>query len=106
MTKYSICVYKIFNKIFKETGMKGIWVKLMLLASGLLALIGINTPSVQANTHHNKQIAEVRNTTPVYLKLGIDISPQVNKNKHNIKVTQHFSHQSHRSHYSHYSSRF
>ena len=80
--------------------MKRTWVKLMVLVSGVLSLIGINMSSVQANTYRpNKQIAEVRKTTPVYLKLGI-----INKDKKTIKMTQ--NHYSHMSHHSHYSSRY
>lgn len=86
--------------------MKRIWVKLILLVSGILALVGINTPPVQANTQYNKQVAEVRQTTPLYLKLGGNILPNYGKQNHNIKLVQHYSHMSHRSHYSHYSSRY
>ena len=40
--------------------MKNIWIKLILLVSGTLALVGINTSSAQSNAQYNKQIAEVR----------------------------------------------
>lgn len=81
--------------------MKRIWVKLILFASGILALAGINTPSAQATVQYNKQIAEVRQTTPLYLKLGTGILSNFDKQKTNIKLAQHYSHSSHESHYSH-----
>jgi hypothetical protein len=89
--------------------MKNIWIKLILLVSGTLALVGINTSSAQATTQYNKQIAEVRQTTPLYLKLGIDIFSNRDKPNHNIQLVQHWSHGSHGSHgshQSHYSSRY
>lgn len=89
--------------------MKKISVKMAFLISGILALAGINTSSAQATALYNKQIAEVKQTTPLYLRLAIDIAHQINKNRPNIQMTQHWSHSSHvshGSHQSHYSSRF
>lgn len=84
--------------------MKGIWAKLISLTSGIVALVGINTPSVQSTIQHNKQIAEVRETTPLYLKLGVGIQSNYH-NKNNTQLAQHYSHSSHESHYSHASHR-
>lgn len=92
--------------------MKNIWIKLILLVAGTLSLVGINTFSAQANTQYNKQIAEVRQTTPLYLRLGADIFSNQNKQNPNIQLAQHGSHWSHSSHgshgshQSHYSSRY
>jgi len=89
--------------------MKRIWTKLILPVSGILALVGINASSGHGNIQFNKQIAEVRQTTPVYLKLGGGILTNNSGQKTNIQIAQHqshFSHVSHQSHRSHYSSRF
>lgn len=88
--------------------MKKILVKMAFFISGILALVGISTPSAQATALYHKQIAEVRQTTPLYLRLAADIAQQINKNKPNIQIAQHWSHSSHvshGSHQSHYSSR-
>lgn len=92
--------------------MKNIWLKLIILVSGTLALVGINASSAQATIQYNKQIAEVRETTPLYLKLGVDIYSNRDKQNNNMQLVQHGSHWSHSSHgshgshQSHYSSRY
>ena len=92
--------------------MKGIWVKIIPLLSGILALAGINSSSAQATIQYNKQIAEVRQTTPLYLKLGAGMLSNFDKQNYDTKLVQHYSHvshgshQSHQSHQSHYSSRY
>jgi hypothetical protein len=87
--------------------MKKILAKTAFLISGILALVGISTPSVQATPLYHKQIAEVRQTTPLYLRLAADIAQQINKPNQNKQITQqhwsHASHGSHASHQSHYS---
>lgn len=96
-------------KIYREPEMKRIWVKIIPLLSGILALAGINTSSAIATVQYNKQIAEVRQTTPLYLKLGTGILSNFDKQKTNMKIAEHYSHsshQSHGSHRSHYSSRY
>lgn len=85
--------------------MKKLWGKTILLFSGLLALAGITTAPAQANIYYEKQIAEVRQTTPVYLKLSVN---SVNAQNSNMQIAGHWSHsshESHASHASHYSSR-
>ncbi len=89
--------------------MKRIWVKIIPLLSGILALAGINNSSAQATIQYNKQISEVRQTTPLYLKLGADMLSNFNKQNSDTKLAQHYSHsshESHQSHQSHYSSRY
>jgi hypothetical protein len=92
--------------------MKKILVKMAFLISAILALVGINTPSVQATALYHKQIVEVKQTTPLYLRLSVGMAQQINKNTPHIQMTQHWSHSSHvshgshQSHQSHYSSRF
>lgn len=89
--------------------MKPIWGKFILLASGILALVGINTPSVQATVQYNKQISEIKQNTPLYLKLGGNFISNYGKQKPNVQIAEHYSHSSHASHsshYSHYSSRY
>jgi hypothetical protein len=92
-----------------ETEMKRIWGKIILSLSGILALVGINASSGQANIQFNKQIAEVRQTTPLYLNLGGGIQSNHSGQKSAIKLAQHdshYSHSSHESHSSHYSSSY
>lgn len=89
--------------------MNRIWGKLILSISGIIALVGINTSSVQATAQYDRQIAEVRQTTPLYLKLGVGILSNFDRQKPNIKLAEHYSHESHyshSSHQSHYSSRY
>jgi predicted choloylglycine hydrolase len=91
--------------------MKNVWIKMAFLISGILALVGVNTPSAQATALYHKQIAEVKQTTPLYLRLAPDIAQQINKHNPHLQMTQHWSHSSHvshgshQSHQSHYSSR-
>jgi hypothetical protein len=75
--------------------------KIAVFLSGILALLGVSGPSIQAPPQ--KQAAEVRQTTPLYLKLGVDIFPKVDSQLLNINLVQHWSHGSHVSHHSHHS---
>ena len=83
--------------------MKPIWGKFIILASGILALVGINTPSVQAAVQYNKQISEIKQNTPLYLKLGGDFISNYGNQKTNVQIADHYSHSSHVSHSSHHS---
>lgn len=83
--------------------MKRIWTKLVFLVAGVLAFLGIQ-PSWAALTPPSQQIGEVKETTPLYLKLGTD---RVSLSDTDIKLTQwrhyqHWAHYAHRSHWAHY----
>lgn len=86
--------------------MKRIWTKLLLVVTGVLAFLGIQpswatlTPPPQP-----QHLGEVKENTPLYLKLGMD---QVVQGENDIQLTrwrhyQHYSHHAHRSHWAHYS---
>lgn len=83
--------------------MKTMLGKIGLLLSGILTLVGINTTLTQATINYNKHTAEVRQTTPLYLKLGIYSPWLTNKDKKDLNLVWHMSHFSHGSHGSHYS---
>ncbi len=84
--------------------MKRIWTKVILLVAGVLAFVGIQ-PSWAALTPPSPHIGEVKENTPLYLKLGIDqkIQGESDLQLARWRHYQHYSHHAHRSHWAHYS---
>ena len=84
--------------------MKKIGAKVAYIVLGMLSFFGIwpasatPIPQPQAN-----QINEVKPTTPLYLKLGVDMLPKMSPEK-NLTLA-HWAHRSHGSHYAHYAHR-
>ncbi len=84
--------------------MKRIWTKLILLVAGVLAFLGIQ-PSWAALTPPAPHIGDVKENTPLYLKLGIDqkIQGESDLRLARWRHYQHYSHHAHNSHWAHYS---
>ena len=84
--------------------MKSFFVKVVLLAFGIVAFFGINLKDVNAFQHYSN-ISEISSTTPLFLQHANDISPARSVvNQHNSHWS-HSSHDSHASHASHFSGR-
>jgi hypothetical protein len=66
--------------------MRKIWAKSILLGSGIITMMGISTPLVQATAQHDKQISEVRQTTPLYLRLSTGLPSNSDKQEPNTKT--------------------
>jgi hypothetical protein len=88
--------------------MKKMGSKLAFVAVGILSFLGIEPTSATTIPQQiPKQVNEVKNTTPLYLQLGIDMLPNLSKEK-DITLAQHWqhwSHRDHRSHWAHYAHR-
>lgn len=88
--------------------MKKLGVKLAYVALGFLSFLGIWPASATTPPQPCvKQLDEVKNTTPLYLQLGVDMLPNLSKDK-DITLAQHWqhwSHRDHRSHWAHYAHR-
>lgn len=74
--------------------------KLTVLVVGILSLIGVNIPSINAE-FNPLHIDQVTQETPLYLHLGNH--PGWDSNSWH---GSHGSHYAHRSHYAHYSGRY
>jgi len=88
--------------------MKKIGAKVAYIALGILSFFGIwpasATPIPQPQT---KQLNEVKTTTPLYLKLGVDTLAKMSQEK-NLTLSRHhnhYSHGNHASHWAHYAHR-
>jgi len=91
-----------FKKSFiPEDAMKKIGAKVAYIVLGILSFFGVwpasATPIPQPQA---KELNEVKTTTPLYLKLGVDILPKTSQEKD--LTLAHWSHGSHGSHYAHY----
>ena len=84
--------------------MKRLWAKLVFLVTGILSLVGIQ-PSWAAPTPSPvpPQVGQVKETTPLYLKLHADRVSEADTNLVYWQHYQHYSHWAHRSHWAHYS---
>jgi len=84
--------------------MKRIWTKVIFLVAGVLSFLGFQ-PSWATLTPPTQQIGEVKENTPLYLKLGMDRVVQGETDTHLAywRHYQHYSHYAHRSHWAHYS---
>jgi len=83
--------------------MKSIWTRLVFLVAGVLSFLGIQ-PSGAALTPPAQQVGEVKENTPLYLKLGMD---RVAANETGTTLAywrhyQHYAHYAHRAHWAHY----
>jgi hypothetical protein len=82
--------------------MKKIGAKVAYIALGILSFLGVwpaaATPIPQPQA---KQLNEVKTTTPLYLKLGVDTLPNMSQEK-DLTLARHHNHWSHRNHSSHY----
>lgn len=81
-----------------EIDIKRILTKIILVLFAILAVMGKETSLNHAPTQYIHKIAEVRKTTPLYLKLGADIISQLDNQKQNLGLSQHWCHYSHASH--------
>ena len=88
--------------------MKKIGAKVAYVALGILSFLGVwpasATPIPQPPS---KEVNEVKATTPLYLKLGVDMLAKMSQDK-NITIVRHhnhYSHGNHRSHWAHYAHR-
>jgi hypothetical protein len=79
--------------------MKKIWTKMVFLAAGVLALLGIQ-PSWAALTPPTPKINHIKENTPLYLKHSLD---RVSQSEAETQLAwRHYQHYSHRAHYSHW----
>lgn len=83
--------------------MKKCWKRLVFLVAGVLSFLGIQ-PSWAALTPPTPQVGEIKENTPLYLKLGVDRVPMNEKGDTLAywRHYQHWSHYAHRSHWAHY----
>jgi hypothetical protein len=77
--------------------------KFILLISGILAFTATNASAVRNINPPIRQIEEVTKTTPLYLRLGIEVFSESQNRTGEFRVTEHYSHSSHVSHASHQS---
>jgi len=88
--------------------MKKIGAKAAYIALGILSFLGVwpasATPIPQPQA---KQLNEVKPTTPLYLKLGVDTLGKMSQEKDLtiVRHWNHYSHGNHASHYAHYAHR-
>jgi hypothetical protein len=83
--------------------MKKFWTKVLFVAAGILSFIGIQ-PSWAAPTPTAPQVGQVKETTPLYLKLGSDrvTGSETDTSLAGWRHYQHYAHYAHRSHWAHY----
>lgn len=85
-----------------EDAMKKIGAKVAYIVLGILSFFSIwpasATPIPQPQA---KELNEVKTTTPLYLKLGLDTLPKMSQEK-DLTLARHWNHYSHRNHASHY----
>ncbi len=84
--------------------MKRIWAKVLFLVVGVLSFLGFD-PSWAVQTPPSQPFGEVKENTPLYLKLGFDRVVQGETDTHLAywRHYQHYSHRAHKSHWAHYS---
>jgi hypothetical protein len=88
--------------------MKKIGAKVAYIALGILSFLGVwpasATPIPQPQA---KQLNEVKTTTPLYLKLGVDTLGKMSQEKDLtiVRHWNHYSHGNHASHWAHYAHR-
>jgi hypothetical protein len=96
--------YPFKQSFIPEDAMKKIGAKVAYIVLGILSFFGIwpasATPIPQPQANH---LNEVKTTTPLYLKLGVDMLPKMGQEK-NLTLA-HWAHRSHGSHYAHYAHR-
>jgi hypothetical protein len=82
--------------------MKKIGAKVAYLALGILSFFGIWPASATPIPHPQaNHVNEVKPTTPLYLKLGIDTLPKISQEK-DLTLSRHWNHWSHRNHSAHW----
>jgi len=79
--------------------MRNIWSKLVYFAVGFLSLLGLHPSQAAPIPPHPPWLAEVRQTTPLYLQLGLE---RLASRETDLKLAGHWSHWSHNSHGSHW----
>jgi hypothetical protein len=82
-----------------ETDIKRILAKIISVLFAILAVMGKETSLNLAPTQYIHKITEVRNPTPLYLKLGTYVTSQRGNQKQNIGLSQQWFHYSHAPHH-------
>lgn len=98
--------------------MKKIFGKICIVASSIVAFLGITATNAPANIQYDDSIipskgfilTEIQEQTPFYLyhadQIVIDGDQMIAWHTSHASHSSHYSHSSHQSHYSHYSSRY